>query len=124
MTALGDDSPPPAAALWAKYVGDEGPESYMMQGMALHMMYRIIAGGGFAVGVTALGPDVATLTTGLLWAVVYGLVLTVVGAIFWMRVVLAMAPSLRCSALPGLRRDYRARSRGGLCPHDSRGDRR
>ena len=63
-----------------------------MQGMALHMMYGIIAGGAFAVGVTALGLGVATLTTGLLWAVVYGFVLTVVGAAFWMRVVLAMEP--------------------------------
>ena len=92
MMALGDDSPPPTAALWAKYVGDEGPESYMMQGMALHMMYGIVAGGAFAVGVTALGLGVATLTSGLLWAVVYGLLLTVVGAVFWMRVVLAMEP--------------------------------
>jgi len=92
MMALGDDSPPPTAALWAKYVGDEGPESYMMQGMALHMMYGIVAGGAFAVGVTALRLGVTTLTSGLLWAVVYGLLLTVVGAVFWMRVVLAMEP--------------------------------
>ena len=35
---------------------------------------------------------VATLTMGLLWAVVYGLVLTVVAAVLWMRVVLAMEP--------------------------------
>jgi len=94
MMALGDDSPPPTAALWAKYVGDGAPESYMMQGMALHMMYGIVAGGAFAVGVTALGLGVGAgaLTTSLLWAVVYGLVLTVVGAAVWMRVVLAMEP--------------------------------
>ncbi|MBX0325515.1 hypothetical protein EGH21_21045 [Halomicroarcula sp. F13] len=94
MMALGDDSPPPTAALWAKYVGDEGPESYMMQGMALHMLYGIGAGAVFAVVVTALGFGVGpgALTTSLLWAVVYGLVLTVVGAVFWMRVVLAMEP--------------------------------
>ena len=94
MMGLGDDSPPPTAALWAKYVGDEGPESYMMQGMVLHMLYGIGAGGAFAVGVTALGLGVGAgvLTTSLLWAVIYGLALTVVGAIFWMRIVLAMEP--------------------------------
>jgi len=99
MMALGDDSPPPTAALWAKYIGSDGPESYMMQGMALHMLYGIIAGGAFAVGVTALGLGVGSLTTALLWAVVYGLVLTVVGAVFWMRVVLAMEPE---SAMVGM----------------------
>jgi len=94
MMGLGDDSPPPTAALWAKYVGDEGPESYMMQGMALHMMYGIGASAVFAVGVTALslGVGAGALGTSLLWAVIYALGLTVVGAVFWMRVVLAMEP--------------------------------
>jgi len=94
MMALGDDSPPPTASLWAKYVGSEGPESYMPQGMVLHMLYGIGAGAAFAVGVTALGLGVGAgaLTTSLLWAVVFALGLTVVGAIFWMRVVLAMEP--------------------------------
>ncbi|WP_026190213.1 hypothetical protein [Halomicrobium katesii] len=94
MMALGDDSPPPTASLWAKYVGDEGPESYMMQGMVLHLLYGIGAGVAFAVGVTALGLGVGAgaLGTSLLWAVVFALGLTVVGAIFWMRVVLAMEP--------------------------------
>jgi hypothetical protein len=65
-----------------------------MQGMVLHMLYGIGAGGAFAVGVTALGLGVGSgaLTTSLLWAVIYGLALTVVGAIFWMRIVLAMEP--------------------------------
>lgn len=94
MMALGDDSPPPTAALWAKYVGDEGPDAYMMQGMVLHMLYGIGAGAVFTLGVTALGLGVGAgaLTTSLLWGVVYALGLTVVGAIFWMRVVLAMEP--------------------------------
>lgn len=94
MMTLGDDSPPPTASLWAKYVGDEGPESYMLQGMALHMLYGIGAGVVFALGVTALGLGVGTsaLTTSLLWGVVYALALTIVGAVFWMRVVLAMEP--------------------------------
>jgi hypothetical protein len=94
MMALGDDSPPPTAALWAKYVGDGAPDEYMMQGMALHMMYGVGAGVAFAVGATALGLGVGTGALGgtLLWAVAYGVVLTVVGAVFWMRIVLAMEP--------------------------------
>jgi len=94
MMALGDDSPPPTAALWAKYVGDGSPDEYMMQGMALHMLYGIGAGGAFAVGVTALGLGVGAgaLTGTLLWALAYGVVLTVVGAVFWMKIVLAMDP--------------------------------
>jgi hypothetical protein len=94
MVALGDDSPPPTAALWAKYVGDGAPDDYMMQGMALHMMYGIGAGAAFAVGAAALGLGVGAgaLTGTLLWALAYGVVLTVVGAVFWMKVVLAMGP--------------------------------
>jgi hypothetical protein len=92
IMALGDDSPPPTASLWAKYVGDEGPEAYMMQGMVLHMLYGIGAGAAFAVGVTALGLSVGTITGSLLWAVAYGVLLTVVGAVFWMRIVLALEP--------------------------------
>lgn len=34
MMALGDDSPPPTALFWSQYVGDGGPEEYMMQGMS------------------------------------------------------------------------------------------
>lgn len=94
MMGFGDDSPPPTAALWAKYVGNAGPESYMMQGMALHMLYGIGAGAAFAVAATALGLGVGSgaLTTSLLWAVIFGLALTVVGALFWMNIVLAMEP--------------------------------
>lgn len=48
MMTMGDDSPPPTALLWAKYVGDGEPDQYMMQGMALHLLYGTIAGGVFA----------------------------------------------------------------------------
>lgn len=94
MLALGDDSPPPTAALWAKFVGDGSPEDYLPQGMVLHMLYGIGAGGVFALGVTAIGAGigVGALVTSLLYAVAFALVLTVVGAVFWMKVVLAMEP--------------------------------
>mgnify|MGYP006926884705 FL=1 len=99
MLALGDDSPPPTAALWAKYVGDEGPEAYMPQGMALHMLYGIGAGGAFAVLTGTAALAVGTLTGALLWGVAYAVVLTLVGMVFWMKVVLAMDPEPGTAAL-------------------------
>lgn len=94
MTTLGDDSPPPTAALWAKYVGDDGPGAYLPQGIALHFLYGIGAGGAFVVlaelGGLDIGPGALTVTLGA--ALAYGAVLTVIGAAFWMKIVLSMAP--------------------------------
>ena len=94
MMAMGDDSPPPTAALWAKYVGDEEPEAYMKQGMLLHMLYGTGAGVAFAVGATAFGLDVGAgvLVGSVLWGLAFGLVLMVGGMVFWMQIVLAMEP--------------------------------
>jgi len=94
MMTMGDDSPPPTAALWAKYVGDEGAEAYMKQGMLLHMLYGVGAGVAFAVGATALALDVgaSVLVGSVLWGLAFGLVLMVGGMLFWMRIVLAMEP--------------------------------
>lgn len=90
MMALGDGSPPPPSALWARYVGSGPPTDYVMQGMVLHLLYGVVAGGVFAAVATALGLGVATLTGGLLWGVVWAVVLFVIGAVFWMRLVLGM----------------------------------
>jgi len=92
MMALGDDSPPPTAQLLAKYVGDGPAEEYMMPGMALHMMYGIGAGVAFVLVVPALGFGLETLLTAVAFGAAYGIVLTVVGMVLWMRVVLAMEP--------------------------------
>lgn len=93
MTRLGDDSPPPTAALWAKFVGDEGPEAYMKQGMALHVLYGVGAGVAFAVLLTVgLNVAVPGAMVGLGTGLAYGLVLTVVGAAVWMKGVLGMDP--------------------------------
>jgi hypothetical protein len=94
MMAMGDDSPPPTAALWAKYVGDEGPAAYMKQGLLLHLLYGVGAGAVFAVGATALALDVGAgvLVGSALWGLAFGLALMVGGMAFWMRVVLAMEP--------------------------------
>ncbi len=90
MMALGGDSPPPTAVLWAKYVGDGDPGDYEMHGMVLHLVYGVVAGAVFAVVFTAfdLGFAIDALAGGLAWGVVYGLVLFAVAAAFWMNIVL------------------------------------
>lgn len=90
MVVLGDDSPPPTAAFWAKYVGDGEPPEYMMPGMVLHLIYGVVAGGVFVLLLGPLGLGVGTLMGALLWGLVYGIVLFVVAAVFWMKIVLAM----------------------------------
>jgi len=88
MMALGDASPPPTALFWSKYVGDGEPDEYMMQGMVLHMLYGIIAGLVFVVVVPLIGISIGSMTTAVLFGLVYGFVLFLGAAIFWMNVVL------------------------------------
>jgi len=91
MLALGDDSPPPTAGLWAKFVGSEGPEAYVPQGMVLHMLYGVGAGVAFVLALPLVVAEV-TLVTAVGLAVAYAVVLTVVGAMVWMKGVLGMDP--------------------------------
>lgn len=93
MMALGDDDPPPTALFISKYAGDGEPAEYMMPGMALHILYGIVAGGVFAV--IAIGIDVvsvASVELGLAWGLAYGVLLFVGAAVFWMKLVLGMDP--------------------------------
>jgi len=102
MMALGDDSPPPTAALWAKYVGGGAPDDYVPEGMVLHVLYGVGAGAAFALALPALGFGSAGFAAVLGLAVAYALVLTVVGAAFWMKVVLAMDPEPKQAAAFGV----------------------
>lgn len=90
MMALGDDSPPPTASLWAKFVGDEPPDEYLMQGMVLHLLYGIVAGAVFVLALPAVGVGLTELTTAAAAGVGYAIVLTVIGMVFWMKVVLGL----------------------------------
>jgi len=92
MMALGDDSPPPTALFWSKYIGDGPPEDYMMPGMALHMIYGIVAGVVLAGGLLAGGFDDVELLVAVGAGLVYGLVLFAGAAVFWMNVVLGLDP--------------------------------
>lgn len=92
MMTLGGDSPPPTALFWSKYVEDGTPDEFMMQGMALHFVYGIGAGGLLAAILVAGSVDVAdtVLTVGA--GLGYGFVLFVFAAVFWMNVILDMDP--------------------------------
>lgn len=92
MMVAGDDSPPPTAQLLAKFSGG-APSDYKMPGMALHLLYGIVAGGVFAAiagAVAVVGYD--TLLPALGWGVVWGLVLMVVGMAVWLRGVIGVEP--------------------------------
>ncbi|MDZ7745813.1 MAG: hypothetical protein U5K28_04545 [Halobacteriales archaeon] len=91
MMVMGDDSPPPTAGLVAKFAGGE-PEDYAMPGMMLHLIYGIVAGAVFAIGVPVLGPSLDSIGVATGLGLVYGVVLMIGGMMFWMRMVLGMEP--------------------------------
>jgi hypothetical protein len=92
MMTLGDDSPPPTAAFWAKYVGDGAPPDYMPQGVALHFLYGLGAAVALAVALPLVGFETVTLVTAVGIGLAYGAVLFAFAAVFWMKTVLAMDP--------------------------------
>ncbi|WP_336328747.1 hypothetical protein [Halovenus sp. HT40] len=92
MMALGDDSPPPTALFWSKYVGDGAPSESMMTGMVLHIFYGIAAGVALAVILPLAGFGNIELVVAIAFGVGYGFVLFVFAAAFWMNVVLALDP--------------------------------
>jgi hypothetical protein len=92
MMVMGDGGPPPTARMVATFAGGE-PDDYAMPGMALHMLYGIVAGVVFALGVPALGIiDMSSIGLAVAAGFVYGIVLMVGGMVFWMRMVMGMEP--------------------------------
>jgi len=91
MMVMGDGGPPPTAALVAKF-GDGTPDDYAMPGMLLHVVYGVIAGAVFAVGVPLVGLNLGSITVGAGLGLVYGIVLMIGGMVFWMRAVIGMEP--------------------------------
>ncbi|MFB6104678.1 MAG: hypothetical protein ABEJ57_06295 [Halobacteriaceae archaeon] len=93
MLTMGDDSPPPTALFWVRYVGDGDPDAAMAPGLVLHAIYGTVAGGVLAAAVPAIAVlSVTSVTDGLLWGLAYGVVLFVGAAVFWMNIVLDMDP--------------------------------
>lgn len=100
MMALGDDSPPPTALFWSKYVGDGEPSEFMMQGMVLHLLYGTIAGGVFALLIPVLGfVSVATVVSAILWGGVFAFLLFVFAAVFWMNIILGMDADMKAAGM-------------------------
>lgn len=91
MMLMGDGGPPPTAGLVAKVTGG-APEAHARAGMVLHLLYGVLAGVVFAVGVPLLGLEFGSLPTAIALGFVYGLVLMIGGMVFWMRFVIGMEP--------------------------------
>lgn len=91
MMMMGDGGPPPTAGLVAKYGGGE-PTDYAMPGMVLHVLYGIVAGAVFAVGVPVLGFALDSIAVAAGFGLAYGIVLMIGGMAFWMRTVIGMEP--------------------------------
>jgi len=91
MMVMGDGGPPPTAALVAKFAGGD-PEDYAMPGMILHVIYGILAGAVFAVGVPLVGLSLGSIAVATGLGLVYGIVLMIGGMVFWMRMVIGMEP--------------------------------
>jgi hypothetical protein len=91
MMMLGDGGPPPTAALVAKFAGGE-PDDHAMPGMILHMIYGVVAGAVFAVGVPLLGLSLDSVAIAVGLGLVYGIVLMIGGMVFWMRLIIGMEP--------------------------------
>ena len=91
MMVMGDGGPPPTAALVAKFAGGD-PADYAMPGMILHLVYGIVAGAVFAVGIPLLGLSLGSIGVAIGLGLVYGIVLMIGGMLFWMRVVIGMEP--------------------------------
>lgn len=91
MMVMGDDGPPPTAALVSKFAGGE-PEDHTMPGMVLHLIYGIVAGAVFAVGAPVIGVEFESLAVAVGLGLLYGVVLMIGGMGFWMRAVIGMEP--------------------------------
>jgi hypothetical protein len=91
MMAMGDGGPPPTASLVAKFAGGE-PENHAMPGMVLHMLYGVLAGAVFAVGVPLVGLSLDSIAIAVALGLVYGIILMIGGMVFWMRIVIGMEP--------------------------------
>lgn len=91
MMVMGDGGPPPTAALVAKFAGGE-PADHAMPGMVLHLIYGILAGAVFAVGVPLVGLDFGSMAVAIGLGILYGIVLMIGGMVFWMRTVIGMEP--------------------------------
>jgi hypothetical protein len=60
--------------------------------MVLHLIYGIVAGAVFAVGVPLVGLSLDSIGVATGLGLVYGLILMIGGMMFWMRMIIGMEP--------------------------------
>lgn len=89
MMVAGDGSPPPTANLWSKYVGGE-PAENKLPAMLLHFFYGTVVASVLAAVLSMTGLTNAVINFGS--GVAYGIVLFIVGSLFWVQLVLGMDP--------------------------------
>lgn len=94
MNARGGDAPPPFAVFWAKFIGDGPPAQAMPQALSLHAIYAIVAGAVYAGLFNAfdLGFPITTYAGGVLWGIVWAVILLIGAMVFWGNLVLDMDP--------------------------------
>ncbi|MFB6254506.1 MAG: hypothetical protein ABEI06_07850 [Halobacteriaceae archaeon] len=94
MQLLGSDDPPPFAVFWAQYLGDGDPESAMPQALILHAIYAVVAGIVYVLIFSAfdLGFSITTYTGGIIWGIVWAVILFIGAAVFWINLVLDLDP--------------------------------
>jgi len=96
---------PPTAEFWSQFVSGDGPYDHPLIALALHALYGVLAGVGFALmassrdpvrGESGVGPpSPAGEVSMTVWGLVYGLVLSAFGETVVLRAVLDVDPDDR-----------------------------
>ena len=94
MNARGGDAPPPFAVFWARFIGDGGPSAAMPQALVLHAVYAVVAGEVYTLVFNGfdLGLPITTFAGGVVWGLVWAVVLLIGAMVVWGRLVLDMDP--------------------------------
>lgn len=96
MNARGGETPPPFAVFWATFIGGGDPAGAMPQALSLHAIYAVGAGAVYTVVFNPLGASVGLATTGftggVVWGVVYAIVLLVGAMVVWGKIILKLTP--------------------------------
>lgn len=95
MQVRGGEAPPPFAVFWAQYIGDGDPDDAMPAALSLHFSYAIVAGAVYALvtGTVNFGIDPSSPVGGVVWGLIWAIILLAGGMVFWMNMVLDVEPT-------------------------------
>lgn len=122
MQVRGGEAPPPFAVFWAEFIGDGDPEAAMPAAMSLHFLYAIVAGAvyAFVTGTVNFGIDPSSPVGGVVWGLIWAIVLLAGGMVFWMNMVLDVDPEkdqMMTFAMAHVAYGLTLGILGGLFPH-------